>query len=248
MNIFPTIKRFFLVFLLVSGGIVWFAGVAGAAEINEVLPPPVISFYNRSISNEEIFYISGVASLPKADVIIYFQKEDGSLLSYTVQTDNLGRWFYSHPNFLAKGHYTIWTQLKADMLISPPSPQVNITVETTALQIGTFKIGFELLYAISSISAILLSLVLLGYIIYHFRQHTRKNLLMMKEITKAEVMVHYGFLDLRKDITNELAAIRQGNLSAVNLREREVELLRHLEEVEGYFEKQLAQMEGGRQN
>ncbi len=210
----------------------------------EVLAPPIINFYNKQVSNNEIFYISGAAEIPGADVIIYFQREDGGLFSQTVKSDEFGRWSYYHPQFLNKGSYIIWTQLKADSLSSPPSPQIRVSVESTALQVGSVRIGYDALSFTLALIMFLFGCGLVLFILYHYRFHTVKKKVLDKEIAKAEAMVHYGFQSLKKDILIELELIRKksGGLSP-EIQEKESEILKDIETIDVYLQEEFSELE-----
>ena len=218
------------------------SGVAFADS--EVLSPPIINFYNKQVSNNEIFYISGVAEIPNADVIIYFQREDGGLFSQIVKSDEYGRWSYYHPQFLNKGSYIIWTQLKADSLSSPPSPQIKIQVEATAVQIGSVRLGYDTASFILALIMLIISIGLAVFVLYHYFHHSRKTKLLHREIAKAEAMVHYGFQSLKKDVLAELELIRKssGGLSP-EVQEKESEILKDLEAVDSYLQKEFSDLE-----
>lgn len=215
-----------------------------AVENSDLPEPPIINFYNKNISNNEIFYINGTATFPRAEVIIYFQQESGALFSQTVKTDERGRWFYSHPEFLARGKYIIWTQLRVKDLVSPPSPQINVQVDTTALQIGNQRIGFGVLSAWLLIIFVLISAILLLFIFYHFRQHKHKSHLLAKELGKAEAMVHYGFVALKKDLLEELAFLRdkQQETRDKEIDVKEKQILKDLAIVEQHIDQELARI------
>lgn len=206
-----------------------------AAQAQEILiSPPIINLYNKQVSNNEIFYIGGAATIPGATVVIYTQKEDGAVTSYQITTDESGQWFYSQPEFLSKGSYTVWTQLKVgDDLISPPSSKIEFEVSATALQLGQTRINFETLYAILTFIFILISLLLGAFIIYHARQHKKKSEVFAKELTYAERTMLRDFTKLKKDIKSHLASFRGS-------KEEKSKILHDLSIVENHIEKELA--------
>lgn len=208
------------------------------ALAQEGISPPIINFYNKQIGNNEIFYVGGSSAFPEADVIIYVQEESGSLISETVQTDDKGIWFYSHPKFLYKGNYFLWTQVKVNDQLSPPSPQINFKVNAVALQIGDKRIDYEVLSAILFIMFLIIAIIAVIFIFYHARQHKIKNNLLEKDIAKAEATVHHGFVQLKKDIIRELALAKSSRDTV-----KESAIFKDLEVVERHIEKELARIE-----
>ena len=220
-----------------------FSGFVLAADL-EFLPPPIINFYNKQISNNEIFYISGSATLTNADVIIYFQQEDGGLFSEIVKVDEFGKWGYYHPKFLTKGSYMIWTQLRADDLSSPPSPQIKIQVESTALQVGSVRIGYDKLSFILATIMMLFTLGLIFFIIHHYRHHYHKSKVLNKELMKAEAMIFYGFQSLKKDVLAELELLRKSNNGlSPEIQEKESQIIKDLEVIDTYLQKEFNDLE-----
>lgn len=204
---------------------------AHAQEIS--VSPPIINLYNKQVSNDEIFYIGGAATVPGAIVIIYTQKEDGAITSHQVTIDELGQWFYSQPEFLSRGDYTVWTQLKVtDDLVSPPSSKIEFKVSATAIQVGQTRINFETLYAILTFIFVIISLLLAAFIFHHFRQHKKKSGIFAKEMAHAESAILRDFTELKKDIKARLSGFTGSQ------REKS-ELLHDLKAVENHLKKEL---------
>ncbi|MFN7088746.1 MAG: hypothetical protein ACK4NX_02955 [Candidatus Paceibacteria bacterium] len=223
-----------------------FAIIQKAFAQRAVLEPPLVTLYNKEVSNDEIFYIGGRVTVPESTVIVYIQSEDGSILSREVKTDAQGIWFYSHPEFLSKGRYTIWTQLKSGELLSPPSPQINIDVITTAIQIGKRRLSYEGMYGLTALALLLLVLALAVFNIWHFKEHHKKSKRLAKEIAEAENSVKRGFAVLKRDIMAELEIIRKAKKPEEFTQEekdRENKLLKDLELVESYIGKEIYDIE-----
>ena len=233
-----------LIFLLICGGAL-FGGHQAIAEIE--LGPPLISTVSRDISNEEIFYVGGKTETANSKVVIYFQSlQNGETLSEAVTSDKHGEWFYRHDTFLTSGDYLLWTQSKLGDQVSPPSPQVHITVRPTALQFGASRVSYEVLYLIIIIILFIAFLSLIVYTIIHARRTRRHYKLFKKETKEAEEAVRRGFASLRRDLRKELALIkkvRSNKNIAEEIEEREIQLLKDLEEVETYIGKEVLDIE-----
>ena len=174
------------------------------------LTPPLITTISRNISNEEIFYIGGKTDSFQTQVIIYLQNlQSGETISQIVSSDKRGDWFYRHDTFLASGNYRLWVQSKIADQMSPPSPQIEMKVEQTAIQFGVSRISYETLYKGIIIVLFLPFLGLIGYILSLGYYGRKKHIQFSKEMREAEEAIRRGFAVLRRDIEAELAYERK---------------------------------------
>lgn len=232
-------------FLLILGSIFIANNVFAQPKIE--LAPPLITTISRNISNEEIFYIGGRTDTANTAVIIYLQNlQTGETLSETVVADRKGEWFYRHPTFLSIGNYLLWSQTKLGQELSPPSPQIQMAVRSTAIQFGASRLSLETIYFLISL---ILSLVILGlitFILFHFYHGRQKRTLFWKEVKEAEEAVRRGFAIIRRDIEAELAIVRKAKMSrnlSVEEKKREGELMKDLERVQEYIGKEIWDIE-----
>jgi len=223
-------------------GLTLFSGAQVRAQQAE-LAPPYVTTISRNISNNEIFYIGGSTEDAGTEIILYTQNlNTGETQSYTVRSDRRGEWFYRHNNFLSTGTYLLWTQAKVGEQLSPPSPQIEVTVSRSALQIGSSRVTLEGLYAITS--GVLL-LIIIIFIIYIRREYLRAKMRhqeFAKEFREAEDSIRRGFAVLRKDVQRQIQAIQKIKLSREMIREekeREEQLLRDLENIERRIGKEI---------
>jgi hypothetical protein len=218
---------------------------AHAEEVS--VSPPIITTVSRNISNDEIFYVGGKTEAPQTDVLIYLQDlRTGETSSIRVVSDSRNDWFYRHYTFLASGRYLLWAQAKIGEVQSPPSPQVQFSVEQAAFQIGATRVSTEAFYVVLVVilGAVLLALTIL--IILHGVRVRRNRSLFMKEIREAEESIRRGFAVLRRDIEAELAVVRRAGLTkALSSEERakEAQLLKDLDLVERYIGKEVWDVE-----
>ncbi len=234
------------IILLILIGISLVLGQVASAEQLK-LGPPIITTISADISNEEIFYVGGKTEAANTEIIIYLQNlNTGETLSNTIKSDKRGEWFYTHNTFLSSGNYLLWTQSKIGDELSPPSPQVQLTVRTTALQFGASRLSFEAIYLVI---VIILSLIILGFIAYicHYSvKNRRKHKQFVKEVKEAEESVRRGFGILRRDIQAELMVIKKAKLSKAisdEEKEKEAQLLKDLDYVEKYIGKEIWDIE-----
>lgn len=198
--------------------------------------PPLITTVSRNISNEEIFYVGGKTDNPQTLVIIYFQNlQTGETRSESVTSDNRGDWFYRGNTFLPSGKYLLWVQGKITDQESPPSPQIEMRVQPTAIQFGASRISYEILYEGIIILLFLVLALLIGYIIFHAYHGKKKYTQFVKEMREAEEAIRRGFAVLRRDIEAELAYERRTRPKrsfTVEEKAREAQTLKDLEEIE----------------
>ena len=211
------------------------------------LNPPFVTEISRNISNNEIFYIGGKTDAVNTEVIIYLQNlRTGAAFSQNVSSGRDGNWFYRHNTFLESGNYLLWTQAKTGDVLSPPSPQINMSVTSTAIQFGSSRLSYESLYLIlvGFLSLVLASL--LGITAYHAYHGQKKKQLLLKEMREAEESVRNGFATLRRDIERELSVVRKGRFGKeLSAQEKlaEEQLLKDLQMVEQYIGKEVWDIE-----
>ena len=236
--------KLLLSFVLLFAGVSLYSGGISAALAQQAsFGPPFVDMVSRTISNEEIFYVGGKTPIANAEVVLYLQNlRSGETFSYRVQSDAENTWFYRHDSLLPSGRYLIWTQTKVGDELSPPSPQIEVSVEPTAIQFGASRLSYETLYFLAALMLLALVLSLAGYIAYHGMQGRKKRALIMKEVREAEESVRRGFAVLRRDIERELGVVRRAKLSKELSEEEsryEAELMKDLEWAERYIGKEV---------
>lgn len=207
------------------------------------IAPPLITDLSRDISNKEIFYIGGKTNRVEQAVVIYFQNLlTGETTSQSVISDDNGDWFYRHTGFLSAGEYLLWAQTKNGDLLSPPSPQENMTVKRTAIQFGSNRLSYETIYFFIILVLILVITILAMFIIYHYYHGRKKHREFKKEVRDAEESIKRGFAILRRDIEAELLLIRKattGEALTLEEKEKEARLLQDLNIVQKRIGKEI---------
>ncbi len=236
------------VILLMLGLSLGLSGKALAETAAEKpLSPPVITTISRNISNEEIFYVGGRTGISNSNVLIYLQNEQTvETLSELLSADKNGEWFYRGESFLTPGTYLIWAQTKLGQQLSPPSPQISITVESTAVQFGSTKFSYTTIYFALFIFSLVLIIVLSGFGYYNFTRGRKKHKLMMDQISEAEASVRRGFAVLNRDLEAELATIRKAKMTkelSAEEKQRELQLSNDLKEIEQHLSREIWQIE-----
>ena len=237
-----------LMILLVAGSLV-FGGQALAQNDDAtggervILNPPIVETISRDLSNEEIFYIGGVADTRDMEVVIYMQNLwTAETISRTVETDENREWFYRHNTFLQRGVYLVWTQGKLQNQVSPPSSQIQVEVESTAFAFGASRISYEALYLALSIILLLISVGLAAFALHHRKHAKEKHARVMNEVREAEESIRRGFGILKQDIKAELDIIKKARFNKELTEEkekREEQLLKDLQEIENKIGKEV---------
>ncbi|HEX5429459.1 MAG TPA: cohesin domain-containing protein [Patescibacteria group bacterium] len=215
-----------------------------ATDGDAALPAPVISTINKNITNDELFYAGGFTGIPGAEVVLFLQnKQTGETQQFSTTSDDQGEWFYRHDTFLSPGDYMLWGQTKSGDNESPPSAQIEMTVEKGAFQFGSSRISLPVLYLIMIITLLLILGLLLSYIFYHLRRIRQKRKLIEKQVLEMEASIRRGFAVLNRDIQSELAAHRARKRNSIQDQEKEQQLLRDLEQVEQHLSKEIWELE-----
>ncbi len=239
-------KTAFVLLLGIVGLASLFLGPTARAETVE-LSPPIIDVVARNISNQDIFYISGSTEAAGSVVVVYLQNlQTGETGSHNVEVDKNGKWFYTHSSFLSGGNYMVWVQNKVGPVESPPSPQVELTVSPTALQLGSSRLSYAFVFLVIAIILFIILIILFGAMVYHYRTGKKKHAKFVEETRHAEELVRRGFALLHRDIQSEFKLLEQSKASR-GLTEEEEELeqkiFRDLQTVKNYVGKELWEIE-----
>lgn len=225
-------KALVLIFLISS--LFGFSSMTEAQT--QQIAPPLITNISKNISDGEIFYISGRTNFTKEKVVIYLQNlGSGETFSQDIESDDKGDWFYRHSTFLSPGNYLLWTQSKIGEELSPPSPQVTMTVNRTAVQFGGGRLSYEAIYLFTIIILLVLMAGLATFIIYHLYHGRKKHMEFQKDIKNAEESIKRGFAVLKHDIEAELSIINKVKMNALlseEEKEKEAQLLSDLQSIE----------------
>ncbi len=161
-------------------------------------------------------------------------------------SDSDGNWFYRHSGFLSAGKFLLWTQSKLGDQSSPPSPQIQIAVQNTAIQFGASRLSYEIIYLIGLIIFLCIIVILIGFIVYHAYRGRKKHKIFWKEVIEAEESIRRGFAVLKRDIEAELMVIRKAKMSNALLeteRQKEEILLKDLEMIQKNISKEVWDIE-----
>jgi len=217
-----------------------------AAQL-ERFSPPVITTVSKDIFSDEIFYVGGRTATPEATIILYMQRlSGGETTSRSVAADINGDWFYRNSDFLEPGGYLVWAQTQRGEEMSPPSPQITMSVASHAIQLGTSRFSYEAIYFAAMVLLGLMVLILAGAIWYHYHNGKRKYRAYQAEKQKIEEVIRRGFALLRRDIEGEAKLLhhtKRGRELNQQEAEREKQILKDLAVVKQHIGKELWELE-----
>jgi hypothetical protein len=229
-----------LVILLACFLTLTLGGAKVQASETKVLTPPIITTVSKNISNEEIFYVGGQAGFSNSQIVLLIENEQtNETFQETIMSDDAGNWFYKHDGFLNPGEYVLWAQTKVNGELSPPSAQVSLSVEKTAVHIGSANLSYTSLYVILISLMALVVLFLIFYIFYHHRHTKKKQVLVSQKLSEAENSIRRGFTLLNRDLQAELASLRKSNAN----RARAEQIMKDLDDIEQYLSNEIWDLE-----
>lgn len=205
----------------------------GRTQAAGPLAPPLITNVSGNISNQDIFYVGG-KTLPEAKILLHLQNtETGEIVSEEAASDKKGDWFYRHSGFLRTGEYILWAQAAMGEEVSPPGPQVRVRVETAAVEFGSSRLSYALIYLATTV---LLALCIFGLLIVlgrYAKKIKQKQQKLLEDLRMVEERVRRGFAVLRKDIEAELALLNRKDNAALLPQEkfRAEELQKDIEKI-----------------
>jgi hypothetical protein len=163
-----------------------------------------------------------------------------------VEADKNGEWFYRADRFFAPGTYVIWGQTRVNQQLSPPSPQIGVTVVSTAVQFGSTRFSYSAIYLTLLIIALLVMSLLAAYTAYHIIHGRRKHKMLLAQVSAAGESIRRGFAVLNRDLQAELEIIRNAKLSkelSAEEKFREQQLLSDLSEIEQRLSREIWNIE-----
>lgn len=207
------------------------------------LAPPIITYYANELQSQDVMVIKG-DTYPTSQVFIWLQKDNGQAKSYTVQSDELGKFVFIYDEKLSDGIYTFWAESQDKRgATSSATEKKNIFVQPPKfLRIGNLAISF-LSVVIPIIALIILLVLMLSYSWFRIRR-LRKQVI--KEVGEAELMLHGEIGRIKQNIIEQIkileqaSAIRQltkeekmliDNLSK-NLDEAELKIFKEIEDID----------------
>lgn len=192
----------------------------------EILPirSPNITEYPKELKNGELLVVRGSA-YSNSQVNIRLQREKDEPKSFTVQSNQDGKFTFTADEKLNDGIYRLWAEvIDARGAKSLPSEKITITVaKPTIVRIGNW--ATSLLVIIIPLIALILALLFAVWYGWHKFTLFRKRL--QKEIHEAESALHKSF-DLLKENIREQVKMLEKTKTKRQLTEEEEKIVRQL--------------------
>lgn len=185
---------------------------AGNVLVNSVdafiapIEMPEFTEYPRQLEEDRILTLRGM-SIPQTRVVVWVQKEGEEPKTYTVDTDENGRFVYISKERLGDGLYEIWAQsLDSRGARSYATEKIVFTVrDPLVIRLGSKAIN--VLSVFIPLVALLFALVLVVWYGWHRVIVLRAKV--QRELRLAEKTLHVQFELLRQDIQEHLAHLEK---------------------------------------
>lgn len=172
----------------------------------DALVPPRITDYPEILNSGGILVVRG-ETLREAQVTIYFGKKTDEPRTFTITSDEEGKFTFIMDEKPTDGVYRLWAEV-TDIrgAKSGPSEQVSILVQPGSfLRIGSIAISY--LSIIIPLLALLILLILL--LLYSLRRVMDFRRRVRREVTEAEAALVLAFSNLRDEVKEHLQHIEE---------------------------------------
>lgn len=178
------------------------------AEEFEILAieSPKINDYPRELQSGEPLIVRGV-TYPNSKVNIWLQRDKDDPESFTVESDQDGKFVFTADEKLDDGIYKIWAEVvDTREAKSLPTEKIIILVAKSAIfRIGTWTVSF-LSVVIPLVALIIALLVILWY---GWRKFSALRKRLRKEVREAESALHKAFYLLKEDMQEQIKMLEK---------------------------------------
>ena len=218
--------------------------LANSAEFTiEALKSPTIIDYPKTLASGEALIVKGT-TYPNAQVVIWLQKEKDDPKSFTVQSDQDGKFTFTADEKLGDGIYRLWAEAVDERgAKSLPSEKITIAIAKQAiLQVGSWVVSL-LVVVIPLVALIFVFLFIVWYGWYKFSL-LRKRI--RKEVRGVESALHRAFDTLKEDIREQIKLLEKTR-SRRQLTEEEEKIVKQfkkdLDTAEKFVKKEIEDIE-----
>lgn len=218
--------------------------LANSAEfIVEALAPPTITEYPKELQSGEPLIVRGL-TYPDSKVILWLQRERDDPKSFTVQSDQEGKFTFISDEKLMDGIYKLWAEvIDGRGAKSLPSGKITfIVAKPVIFRIGTWAIGF--LAVVIPLVALIIVLFFILWYGWHKFSLLRKRL--RKEVREAEFALHKAFDLLKEDIREQIKMLEKARTKRQLTEEEEKiikQLKKDLDDAEKFVRKEIEDIE-----
>jgi len=221
--------------------------VATEEFIIKPLQTPVFTEYPKELQSGEALTAKGETKYPNSQIIVWLQKEKDDPKSFTVQSDQDGKFTFVADEKLSSGVYTAWAEVTdARGAKSNPSEKVTISVGQPAfLKIGSWAVGF-LAVIIPLVALVFALLFIIWYGRHKFASFRKKLKNLRKEVREAESALHKAFDMLKEDIREQVKLLEKTRTKRQLTEEEEKiikQLRKDLDDAEKFVRKEIEDIE-----
>ena len=214
-----------------------------AKFIIEALESPKITEYQKEMQSGEPLIVRG-STYSNSKLTIWLQKENNNPKSFTVESDQDGKFTFVADERLGDGIYKMWAEVIDERgARSLPTEKITIAVVKSAtLRIGSWAINF-LAVAIPLIALIIIFFFMLWY---SWRRYSLLRKRLRKEVGEAESALHKAFDLLKEDIREQVKMFEKTKTKR-ELTEEEEKVIKqfkkHLDIAEKFVKKEIEDIE-----
>ncbi len=181
--------------------------LASSAEfVIESLNSPTITEYPKDLQSGEPLIVRG-STYSNSKVTIWLQKEKDDPKSFTVESDQDGKFAFTADEKLEDGTYRLWAEVvNARGAKSLPGEKITIAIAKPAiLQVGSWAVN--LLAVIIPLVALIFVLLFIVWYGWHKFSLLRKRI--RKEVREVETTLHRAFDTLKEDIREQIKLLEK---------------------------------------
>jgi len=218
--------------------------VATEEFIIEPLDAPVFTEYLKELQSDQVLTAKGETKYSNSQIIIWLQREKDDHKSFTVQSDQNGKFTFTADEKLRDGIYQLWAEVvDARGAKSLPSEKITIAVAKSAIfSVGTWAVNF--LAIIVPLVVLIFALLFILWYGWHKFSMFRKKL--KKEVREAESALHRAFDLLKEDIREQVKMLEKTK-NRRELTEEEEKMIKQfkkdLDDAEKFVRKEIEDIE-----
>ena len=222
--------------------------LANSADFTiQALEAPIITDYPKELQSGETLTIKGTTKYSDAQVTLWLQHDKDEPKTYSVKSDQDGKFTFVADSGLSSGVYTAWAEvIDARGAKSDSSEKITISVgQPTFIKIGSQAVGF-LAVIIPLVVLVFALLFIIWYGWHKFSSFRKKLGRIKKEVREAESALHKAFDLLKDDIRDQIKLLEKTRTKRQLTEEEEriiKQLKKDLDDAEKFVRKEIQDIE-----
>lgn len=208
------------------------------------LQKPIFTEYPKEMKSGEILTVKGASQYSNSQIVVWLQREKDDPRSFTVESDQDGKFIFTADERLRDGIYKLWAEVvNAQGARSLPGEKIIITAAKTAIwRVGTWAVSF--LAVVVPLVALIVALLFIIWYGWHKFSLSRKRI--QKEIREVGSVLHKAFDLLKEDIREQIKLLEKTR-NKRQLTEEEEKIIKRLkkdlDKVEKLVKKEIGNIE-----